>query len=576
MTNENFKNNNDSHSAHGAMSFFTTGMRQDKGFTILISVVVTSIMLLVSFVIINVSLKQVLMSSAGVESQYAFYNADSGADCAVYWDLKRLNNGLSPFSTTTPGSISCGGVTVTTGSQTVNTVPSQQSLVGGGGEPNPTSIFQLNYQKGCAIVSVTKRVDGYTTIDSRGYNNCNVSAIRRYERGIKLTYLGDENTVVGTSGNTSNIGSISLSAAPSFTATVGVVPPTQNFTITNSGTATMDNITVSSNSTSWCNVSSPPASLNASASTPITITVGSQATAGTYNCGITVSATNADNSSQILTVTDTVTAPAFASATGGTITTSGNYRIHTFTTGGTFTVTSPGTFEYLVVGGGGGGGHSSGGGGGGGAVSTGSVSLVNNPYPIGVGGGGAGSVRGSGASTATAGVSSTFNGLTAAGGGGGGVNGFAGGNGASGGGGGGYYDGPTPPYTMTGGVGSVGGNGGTGSRTSGTHSNAGGGGGSGSVGVNATSIKAGNGGSGTPSSISGVSVLYGGGGGGGTAGTSGDGIGTGNGGGGSGSASSGGGAGTANTGGGGGGASGTAGNGGSGGSGIVIIRYIYQ
>lgn len=55
--------------------------------------------------------------------------------------------------------------------------------------------------------------------------------------------------------------------------------------------------------------------------------------------------------------------------TGGTITTVGGYRIHTFTTAGnnTFTSDNSGEVEYLVVAGGGGGGrHWAGGGGAGG------------------------------------------------------------------------------------------------------------------------------------------------------------------------------------------------------------------
>ncbi len=44
------------------------------------------------------------------------------------------------------------------------------------------------------------------------------------------------------------------------------------------------------------------------------------------------------------------------SATGGTITTSGDYTIHTFTSSGDFVVSGSGEVEYLVVAGGGGGG----------------------------------------------------------------------------------------------------------------------------------------------------------------------------------------------------------------------------
>jgi len=65
---------------------------------------------------------------------------------------------------------------------------------------------------------------------------------------------------------------------------------------------------------------------------------------------------------------------SFITATGGTITTSGNYKIHTFTGNGTFTVTAVGAgsvdsdkVEYVVVAGGGSGGNGTGGGGGGGA-----------------------------------------------------------------------------------------------------------------------------------------------------------------------------------------------------------------
>src|SRR5210317_908405 len=70
---------------------------------------------------------------------------------------------------------------------------------------------------------------------------------------------------------------------------------------------------------------------------------------------------------------------AFITATGGTITTSGDYKIHTFTGDGCFVVScaggvgpGPSVVDYLVVAGGGGGGRgttspASGGGGGGGA-----------------------------------------------------------------------------------------------------------------------------------------------------------------------------------------------------------------
>ena len=96
--------------------------------------------------------------------------------------------------------------------------------------------------------------------------------------------------------------------------------------------------------------------------------------------------------------------PAGMIATGGTITTSGNYKIHTFTTSGTFTIVtlgSIGTVNYVVIGSGGGGGvggatgQSGAGGGGAGAYKAAngfSVSVTG--YSITIGAGGASSSNG--------------------------------------------------------------------------------------------------------------------------------------------------------------------------------------
>lgn len=146
----------------------------------------TSLLMIVSFVVANVSLKQMILANSYEESQYAFYNAESGLECAQYWDFEM---GGSQFDTaTTTGRITCGGQIVTTGSQTISPPGSGTSLIGGGGVGNPTSIFSISFDKGCAIVRVTKELSGDTTIDSRGYNDCTTGYRRRVERGVELSY----------------------------------------------------------------------------------------------------------------------------------------------------------------------------------------------------------------------------------------------------------------------------------------------------------------------------------------------------------------------------------------------------
>lgn len=270
--------------------------------------------------------------------------------------------------------------------------------------------------------------------------------------------------------------------------------------------------------------------------------------------------------------------PVAASATGGTITTSGGYTIHTFTTSGTFTPNGVFSVEYLVVGGGGGGGgHANndkgGAGGGAGGLKTGSstIGAIGYTITVGAGGAGGGSTDSQSGSRGQNGSDSIFSSITSTGGGGG-AGGFGGDgsdhSGFDGGSGGGASK------NGSGGVGTVG-QGNDGGTASGQDNSAGGGGAS-AVGGNSSGSVGGVGGAGTASSISGSSVTYAGGGGGGAYSGTGGAGGTGGGGAG-GNANADGVAGTANTGGGGGGAGGGANAGRSGkagGSGVIIIRYL--
>lgn len=155
-----------------------------KGYALYIAILTAGALTLVGFAITNLTLKQIKITNIGSESHIAFYNADTGLECAMFWDLK--NGGISAFDINTAGSINCNSQTISTNSQTVSTNPSQLSRIGGGGASNRTSIFQLNLPTGCAIVTVTKNADGTTLFRSRGYNSC--SGSNRFERGIEILY----------------------------------------------------------------------------------------------------------------------------------------------------------------------------------------------------------------------------------------------------------------------------------------------------------------------------------------------------------------------------------------------------
>ena len=293
--------------------------------------------------------------------------------------------------------------------------------------------------------------------------------------------------------------------------------------------------------------------------------------------------------------TDTSTGvnPLYVTATGGTITTCGDYKIHTFTGPGTFCVSCAGNpagsalVDYMVVAGGGSGGGSfpgapvndSGAGGAGGyRESSGAASgcytrsplgacvsglaVTATGYPIVIGGGGAASPNGRGSS----GSNSSFSTITSTGGGAGGAGNACGGagTGLDGGSGGGVGpsgttgQGNTPPVSPP--QGNPGGNprgSGGGATGAGSAFPTAPGGAAATSAINGTPTARAGGGGGTPG---GTAT-----GGGGPGGTTPGGQGT---------------PGTTNTGGGGGakayGSGCVGGPGSTGGSGIVIIRYKYQ
>ena len=300
--------------------------------------------------------------------------------------------------------------------------------------------------------------------------------------------------------------------------------------------------------------------------------------------------------------------PAYISATGGTVTESGDYKIHTFTGDGCFVVSSIGNqstdLDYLVIAGGGSGGGRYGGGGGAGGyressgTATGSYTVsplgsgvtaltaTAATYPVTVGGGGAnpatdvpGDICGS--AQGNRGSNSVFATITSTGGGGGaGQSNPSPGPQPGGSGGGASYNvcsqgtGNTPPVSPP--QGNPGGNNTTGGTS--PYTSAGGGGAS-AAGADSTPGNPGAGGNGATSSINGTpTTRAGGGGGGGSVHVPVGGSPGGAGGGAAGGSVAGAraDAGTVNTGGGGGGGMGNPGMGGAGGSGVVIIRYKYQ
>lgn len=202
-----------------------------EGFTLLVAMIVTALILAIGLSIGNIILKELALSASGRRSQIAFYAADSIAECALYWDKKDsagisvdssdlLTIKESPFATSTSGIpfIQCGtGVGIPSpahAGQIANfTKRSDDDGDISNGAPADannnlyaTSSFAASFTDpddattlACGEVTIAKNINK-TVIEARGYNvgyspdinggngGCDISNPKTVERGIKVDY----------------------------------------------------------------------------------------------------------------------------------------------------------------------------------------------------------------------------------------------------------------------------------------------------------------------------------------------------------------------------------------------------
>jgi len=152
-----------------------------RGFTLLFASLVSSLLLAVGVAIFDVTIKEVILASTARDSSYAIYTADTGLECAFYWDFKNAGLNVTAFATSSQSSpnasIACNNQTITP------TVISTLSAA--------TTTFTLTMapQPYCATVIVAKYGNPTrTTVASHGYNTCNANDPRRIERALQANY----------------------------------------------------------------------------------------------------------------------------------------------------------------------------------------------------------------------------------------------------------------------------------------------------------------------------------------------------------------------------------------------------
>ncbi len=144
----------------------------------LLAVLISSILIALGSAIFDIVSKEIVLSSSGRESQFAFYAADTGIECALYWDKEGAFASTSSLT-----AVSCGGGNPAT----LTTTPDSP------GNPVFTATFSFSFDgvatNPCTDVKVTRSYSPTkTTIYSYGHNTCVIANPLRLERAIQISY----------------------------------------------------------------------------------------------------------------------------------------------------------------------------------------------------------------------------------------------------------------------------------------------------------------------------------------------------------------------------------------------------
>jgi hypothetical protein len=165
-----------------------------RGFTLLLAVLVAGILAAVGAAIYNIVSKEVVLSSAGKESQFAFFAADAGVECVLYQDFQR-----DTFATSTQAaSFNCGNAEVSDFVKNYYDPSKGADCPDGSGYACAVDTFSFCYdgntKNPCTSITFTRHFDATTwetintSIDSRGHNTGDNSSTLLLERAIRTTY----------------------------------------------------------------------------------------------------------------------------------------------------------------------------------------------------------------------------------------------------------------------------------------------------------------------------------------------------------------------------------------------------
>ncbi len=164
---------------------FNFQLSTNDGVALFIAVLMGSIALTIGMGVLGVTLKELKISSLSRDSMSAFFAADTGLECALYWDdIRTASSPNSIFATSTDLVFPANGASNQVKQCASKDITSDWSVITISSTEAETT---FNIVDPCSTI-IVKKNNGQTKIDSRGYNTCDPLSSRRVERGIRISY----------------------------------------------------------------------------------------------------------------------------------------------------------------------------------------------------------------------------------------------------------------------------------------------------------------------------------------------------------------------------------------------------
>lgn len=161
---------------------------QPRGFTIFFAALVTSLALAIGLAIYDLTVRELNLSATASQSQYAIYAADTGAECALYWDTKCTLSGCtvgSAFATSSESTYPSSGVICN--GQDVTVTP--WVITSDFFKATTTITLTFPPQPYCAVVTIAKTgTPARTVVTAHGYNTCVQGSTQQLERTLQVSY----------------------------------------------------------------------------------------------------------------------------------------------------------------------------------------------------------------------------------------------------------------------------------------------------------------------------------------------------------------------------------------------------